>query len=156
MRKSKKLTPRQWALHNLIKEADGRRLSKFEICQAIEAYHYRPNSSDACSQIRDDARAINLSSECDMIIAFDRQEYYEATEEQALSLKERKEKTIRTAAEEIRAIKRKLLLNGQGKLLNNAGNPLREGNEEFHATVREPSSMDAVHGRVGELPEDER
>lgn len=85
MRKSKKLTPRQWALHNLIKEADGRRLSKLEICQAIDAYHYRPNSSDACSQIRDDARAINLSSECEMIIAFDKQEYYEATEEQAIA-----------------------------------------------------------------------
>lgn len=35
-----------------------------------------------------------------------------------------------------------LRLNGQGKLLNNAGNPLREGNEEFHETVREPSSVD--------------
>lgn len=130
-----KLTPRQWALHNYIASRKGERVSKRDIYENVSGYAWNENASDKCATIRLDQKAINASGECDSLIVFDHQEYYLATREQVEGFIERKMRTIRTAAREVSELRRKLGLDGQGKLLNNQLNPLREGNEEFHETV---------------------
>lgn len=136
MKKKTKLTTRQHRLADFIEASDGRRLSKREIYENVPGYEWHENASDKCPTIRTDMKAINASSERDVTIVFDHQEYYYATQEEVLDFIERKRRTIRECSREIYALKKKLARNGQGKVLNNQLNPLDKNDEEFHTTIR--------------------
>ena len=131
-----KLTTRQHRLADYIEANEGKRLSKRDIYENVPGYEWHENASDKCPTIRTDMKAINASSERDVTIVFDHQEYYYATSEELLNFIERKRRTIRECSREIYALKKKLAKNGQGKVLNNQLNPLGSGDEEFHTTVR--------------------
>lgn len=136
MAKAKKMTPRQWRLHDFIKNGDGKRFTKREIYEAVEGYEWHENHSDKCPAIRIDMKAINASSECDALIVFDHQCYYYATREQVEDFIERKKRTISVANKEVYVLKKKLALNYQGKLFNNQGNELKDGDKPYHEVVR--------------------
>ena len=136
-KKLTKLTTRQHRLADLIESGNGKRFSKRDIYEAVPGYEWHEDASDKCPAIRTDMKIINASSERDAIIVFDHQEYYYATREQVLAFIERKKRTISVANKEIYVLKKKLAKHNQGKLFNNQGNPLKEGDEKFHTTVRE-------------------
>lgn len=136
-KKSTKLTTRQHRLADLIEAGNGKRFSKREIYDAVPGYEWHEDDSDKCPCIRTDMKAINASSERDVIIVFDHQEYYYATREEVLTFIERKKRTISVANKEIYVLKKKLAKNGQGKVLNNQLNPVTDSDEQFHTTVRE-------------------
>lgn len=131
-----KLTTRQQRLADYIKAGEGKRFSKRDIYENVPGYEWHENASDKCPTIRADMKKINASSERDAIIVFDHQEYYYASREEVLNFIERKKRTISVANKEIYVLKRKLAKQGQGKVLNNALNPLKESDEQFHTTVR--------------------
>lgn len=131
-----KLTPRQQRLADFIKAGDGERFSKREIYENVPGYEWHENASDKCPTIRTDMKAINASTERDAIIVFDHQKYYYATRQEVLKFIERKKKTISVANKEIYVLKRKLAKHGQGKVLNNQLNPLKDCDEQYHTTVR--------------------
>lgn len=135
MNKPKKLTPRQWRLHNYMATTNGRRVTKREIFDNVEGYEWHENSSDKCPSIRADQYAINCSYECDSLIVFKNQCYYLATREEVEEFIQRKKRTISRASRENYYLRRKLAMDGQYKLLNNQGNELRDGNEEYHETT---------------------
>ena len=132
-----KLTTRQHRLADLIEGGNGKRFSKRDIYEAVEGYEWHEDASDKCPAIRTDMKAINASSERDVIIVFDHQEYYYATLEQALAFIERKKRTISVANKEIYVLKKKIAKNGQGKILNNQLKELKETDEQYHTTLRE-------------------
>ena len=136
-KKLTKLTTRQHRLADLIESGNGKRFSKRDIYEAVPGYEWHEDASDKCPAIRTDMKIINASSERDAIIVFDHQEYYYATREQVLAFIERKKRTISVANKEIYVLKKKLAKHKQGKLFNNQGNPLKQGDEQFHTTVRE-------------------
>lgn len=136
-KKLKKLTTRQHRLADLIESGNGKRFSKREIYEAVPGYEWHEDASDKCPAIRTDMKIINASSERDVTIVFDHQEYYYATREEVLAFIERKKRTISVANKEIYVLKKKLAKHNQGKLLNNQGNPITDNNEQFHQTVRE-------------------
>lgn len=118
-----KLTTRQWRLHDYIKSQSGRKVSKRDIYESMAGYEWHERASDKCPSIRTDMKAINASSECDIIIVFDHQKYYWGSKDEITRFIARKIRTIRTANKEIQELSRKLSLDGQGELLNNALNP---------------------------------
>lgn len=136
-RKITKLTTRQHRLADLIEQGNGKRFTKREIFENVEGYEWHEKASDHCPTIRTDMKAINASSERDVTIVFDHQQYYYASKEELLSFIDRKKKTISTANKEIYVLKKKLAKNRQGKILNNQDNPLSPKDEQFHTTVRE-------------------
>lgn len=132
-----RLTTRQHRLADLIEGGNGKRFSKRDIYEAVEGYEWHENASDKCPAIRTDMKAINASSERDVIIVFDHQEYYYATREEVLAFIERKKRTISVANKEIYILNKKLAKHNQGKLLNNQNNELKPSDEQFHTTVRD-------------------
>lgn len=135
--KKTKLTTRQQRLADFIKAGNGRRFSKREIYENVEGYNWHENASDKCPTIRTDMKVINASTERDAIIVFDHQQYYYASREQVQNFIDRKQRTIQTAGREIGVLKRKLAMQGQGKVLNNQLNPLKDSDEQYHTTVRD-------------------
>ena len=135
--KKTKLTTRQQRLADFIKAGNGRRFSKREIYENVEGYNWHEHASDKCPTIRTDMKAINASTERDAIIVFDHQQYYYASREQVQNFIDRKQRTIQTAGREIGVLKRKLAMQGQGKVLNNQLNPLKDSDEQYHTTVRD-------------------
>ena len=135
-RKNIRLTTRQQRLADLIKSGNGKHFTKREIFENVDGYEWHADASDKCPAIRTDMKAINASGERDIIIVFDHQEYYYASRDEVLAFIERKKRTISVANKEIYVLKKKLALNGQGKVLNNQLNELKDSDEQYHTTVR--------------------
>ena len=105
-KKLKKLTTRQHRLADLIENGNGKRFSKREIYEAVPGYEWHEDASDKCPAIRTDMKIINASSERDVTIVFDHQQYYYATREEVLAFIERKKRTISVANKEIYVLKK--------------------------------------------------
>lgn len=135
METKSRLTTRQWRLHDYIKSQNGRKVSKREIYEAVPGYEWHDGASDKCPTIRADMKAINASGECDSMIVFDHQLYYWGTKAEIEAFIARKIRTIRTAKAEIDELSRKLALDGQGELVNNAMHEAEA--PKFRRTVRD-------------------
>lgn len=131
-----KLTTRQWRLHDYVKAQNGRHVSKREIYEHVDGYEWHQEYSDKCPSIRNDMKAINASPECDAVIVFAKQEYYWASKDEIMDFINRKLKSIKVASKEISELSAKLAMDNQGKLLNNQGREVSDGNEQFHETTR--------------------
>ena len=127
---NKKLTPRQWATYNLIKNASSRGESA-TIEQIIANYPesaykdgYRRSeraSHDPCKSVWHDIVALNASSEIEKIIIIDNFTYRLATEEEAEAYYQTlKDKALR-AFNRAYNIRRKIRKDGQGKLISCQG-----------------------------------
>lgn len=136
-KKLTKLTTRQHRLADFIENGNGKRFSKRDIYEGVPGYEWHENASDKCPSIRSDMKIINASSERDVTIVFDHQNYYYATYEEVLAFIERKKRTISVANKEIYVLKKKLAKHNQGKLFNNQLNVLSDKDEQFHTTVKE-------------------
>lgn len=129
--KPERLTPRQWATYNLIKEASSRG-EKVSIEEIVANYHESAHkggyslstgvgSHDICGGVWKDVTAINASTEVEKIIIIDNFTYRLATEEEALAYySEMRTKALR-AIVRANAIKRKIKADGQGKLISCKG-----------------------------------
>lgn len=88
--KESKLTPRQWALLNLIKQnsfVGKRKTSQREICDALKEYGYEwretsGSNHDHCSAIWKDIKDINMSYQTDKIIIADNFQYWIGNEQE--------------------------------------------------------------------------
>lgn len=129
--KPERLTPRQWATYNLIKEASSRG-EKVSIEEIVANYHESAHkggyslstgvgSHDICCGVWQDVTKINASTEVEKIIIVDNFTYRLATEEEALEYySEMRAKALR-ALVRANAIKRKIKADGQGKLISCQG-----------------------------------
>lgn len=134
--KANKLTPRQWATYNLIKEASSRGGSA-SIEEVVANYHasaYKGGytistgvgTHDICKAVWLDVVALNASSEIEKIIVIDNFTYRLATEEEATAYYNKLlDKAIKGLVR-AQAIKRKIKADGQGKLISCQGNPIDE------------------------------
>lgn len=133
--KNQKLTPRQWATYNLIKNASswGDRVTIKDI---IDNYPECPSHKDGykaskvlkphdpCSAVWGDITAINASPEVEKIIIIDNFTYRLATAEEAEAYYvELREKAMRAL---VRAynVKEKMRKDGQGKLISCQDEPI--------------------------------
>lgn len=129
--KPEKLTPRQWATYNLIKDASSRG-EKVSIEEIVANYHESAHkggyslstgvgSHDICGGVWQDVTKINASTEVEKIIIIDNFTYRLATEEEAQEYyAEMRDKALR-ALVRANAIKRKIKADGQGKLISYQG-----------------------------------
>ena len=129
--KAKKLTPRQWATYNLIKEASSKG-EKVSIEEIVANYHESAHeggyaistsvgSHDICGNVWCDVVAINASSEVEKIIIIDNFTYRLATEEEAEEYYSNLKAKALRAFQRASAIKRKIRKDGQGKLISCQG-----------------------------------
>ena len=134
--KTNKLTPRQWATYNLIKNAssEGGSVSIEQIIASYSASDHKDGyiasrgakTHDPCSAVWCDITAINASSEVEKIIIIDNFTYRLATEQEAWDYyADLQARAIRAL---IRAhnIKNKIRKDGQGKLISCQGSPIDE------------------------------
>lgn len=129
--KTTKLTPRQWATYNLIKEASSKGVS-VSIEEIVANYHESAHkggyaistsvgSHDICGNVWRDVVAINASAEVEKIIIIDNFTYRLATEEEAEEYyADLRTKALR-ALQRASAIKHKIRKDGQGKLISCQG-----------------------------------
>ncbi len=134
--KAKKLTPRQWATYNLIKDASSRGV-KVSIEEIVANYHESAHkggyslstgvgSHDICCAVWQDVTALNASTEVEKIIIIDDFTYRLATEEEAEAYyAELRTKALR-ALQRAFAIKKKIRKDGQGKLISCQGEAITE------------------------------
>ena len=137
--KTAKLTPRQWATYNLIKEASSKGVS-VSIEEIVANYHESAHkggyslstsvgSHDICGNVWRDVVAINASAEVEKIIIIDNFTYRLATEEEAEEYyADLRTKALR-ALQRASAIKRKIRKDGQGKLISCKGEAIAENSK---------------------------
>ena len=85
MRKTKKLTTRQWKLYNFLKEnyEEGRYISKDEICNGLpEYYSINLKETRKCRSIESDVRTINFDDTIQKIIVSNKYGYKIGNEEE--------------------------------------------------------------------------
>lgn len=126
-----KLTPRQWATYRLIKEnseqgirtTQGDIIANYPIEEHKDGYaeNANPKAHDKCSAIWTDITALNKSPEIEKIIIIDNFTYRISNkEETAKYVRKQYEKAIACLAR-VAIIKRKMLADGQGKLISCQG-----------------------------------
>lgn len=131
MENSNKLTPRQWATYNLIKEASSRGESvpiEEIVANYPESAHEGgyslsrgAGSHDICKGVWTDITALNASTEIEKIIIIDNFTYRLATEAEAEAYYERLQNKAIRALVRAYAIKTKMRKDGQGKLVSCQG-----------------------------------
>ena len=128
--KAIKMTSREWALYNLLKQNPDKWYSKEEIVYEInvlmgaDTFIYNVKCWDKCSKIREDMIEINASKEVDKIIVLKDNHYKIANEEEVVRYLNKKIAMARRQERQVRDLKKKILQNGQGKLLSNQEKPI--------------------------------
>ena len=130
------LTPRQWALLNLIKQnsfVGKRKTSQREICDALKEYGYEWNDDekchDHCTAIWNDIKDINLSCDTDKIIIAYRFEYWIGDEEQTRAFVDKLWNDLAPRLSRYWSYLQKINRNGQGQLLSRKGEPIDENSK---------------------------
>lgn len=130
------LTPRQWALLNLIKQnsfVGKRKTSQKEICDALKEYGYEWNEDekchDHCTAIWNDIKDINLSFDTDKIIIAYRFEYWIGDEEQTRAYIDKLWNDLAPRLSRYWSYYNKVQRNGQGQLLSRKGEPIDENSK---------------------------
>lgn len=133
---SNKLTPRQWALLNLIKNNSfigKRKTSQREIYDALKGYGYEWNDDekahDHCSAIWNDIKDINLSYETDKLIISKNFEYWVGDEEQTQAFIDKLWSDLEPRLMRYWAYLKKVNRNGQGQLLSRKLQPIDDNSK---------------------------
>lgn len=128
------LTPRQWALYNLLNSDTNKWWTQREICDAIPSYHWIDDDRNHCAEIGSDRRFINNSQRVDKIIVTKKHCFKIATVEEYIEDRNRHIRRLKTEVEQIKAMDFKCNRDGQVKFMNNALEELKPENEQFHET----------------------
>ena len=129
-----KLTPRHWALYRLIYHnsiVEHRKTTQREICDKIEGYEWieSNNTSDHCSAIWTDVKDNNESPMHDKLIITKDYEYWIGSERETREFIKGLWKALSPRLKRYWSYLKKIGLDGQGKLLSNAGNVIVNVNE---------------------------
>lgn len=113
------LTERQLNLHKLLLTNPNKWFTQKEICDVILDYEYRErkNTSDKCSTIWQDREEINKSDEVENIIAMKNYCFKIANLEETVEEETRLYKNAMRNLKRMTVIKKKRLMDGQGRLL---------------------------------------
>lgn len=153
MKTIRKLTSRQWALYNLVKEYSekGIALEQDFIVDSIKGYEHskNPKNHNDCTSVWSDVwgdNGINWSSEVDKIIVIDNFTYKLGNEKDLeMYAKDLQKKALR-GLKRFWAIIKKMKNDGQLKLLSNQMNPIDENSKArtyVETFVNEVKEMEA-------------
>lgn len=134
--KQKRLTPRQWALFNLIYHnslVEHRKTSQKEICDKLSEYGYVYNSDekahDHCTTVWTDIKDLNLSYENDKVIISDDFEYWIGSEQETQEFLDKLWNDLCPRLVRYWNYKSKVSRNGQGQLLSTRLDPITENSK---------------------------
>lgn len=135
--KVNKLTPRQWALLNLIKQnslVGKRKTSQKEICDALKDFGYEwketsASNHDHCSAIWKDIKDINMSYQTDKIIIADKYNYWIGNEEETQAFIDGLWHDLCPRLIKYWAYFKKAQRNGQGIFIDRKGNVIDEDSQ---------------------------
>ncbi len=149
MEQTAKLSPKAWALYNFLKD---RTLGTSLTVTQREIYEYlvenrfqitwsevQNQHHDHCRGLKDLVDEINFSKDLDKMVYQKDWKYCIANEEQAEEIRENYHVKAMLALERESIIAAKCKRDGQGKLVDNAGNPMKPGNNEFHEAYNRPA-----------------
>lgn len=131
MPKMPKLTPLEWKVYRAI-EASEEPIAQKDLCEAV-GLAYRPLESheggikhrDGCRKLWNIVQHLNDTTEVEkMVVVTPDYRYSLATEEEARKKADRYHRQALTLMRREYALRRKMRLNGQGKLLSAQGNPI--------------------------------
>lgn len=135
------MTTRQYRLYDFLKkcyEANPERwIPQKEICFAVSGYNYIEEpygTTDHCSVIGDDVRAINADMTIDKLIVVSKYRFKIADEIEAQKEIDSHTRRLISQAVQIANFNKKIGRNGQCKLFNEFLNELNESNEQVHET----------------------
>ena len=144
IKQTTKLTPRQWALYRLIEYnslVECRKTSQREICSKLSEYGYVWNTDekchDHCSAIWGDIKDNNESLEHDHLIISDNFYYWIGSKRENEKYLAKLWKDLSGRLHRYWLFKKKLERDGQGKVLDNRGNPLSNKAKMFHECFNE-------------------
>jgi hypothetical protein len=119
------------------------KLTLEDVCNAIGIEYDEPKENQyiantkAYRKVWNIKEEINQSGYFDKTIVIDDNVYRFATEEELLEYDRKLEVQIKKLGKRRKMLKIKRRRDGQGKLLNNAGNPITPANKQFHESFRE-------------------
>lgn len=130
------LTPRQWALFNLIEynsKVEHRKTTQKEICERLGEYGYEWNSDekchDHCTIVWNDIKDLNLSGQNDKVIISKNFEYWIGNEEETKDFIDKLWNDLLPRLVRYWAYNRKISKNGQGQLFSTRLDPIEEGSK---------------------------
>lgn len=135
--KVNKLTPRQWALLNLIKQNSlmgHRKTSQREICDALKEHGYEwketsGSNHDHCVAIWNDIKDINMSYQTDKLIIAKNYEYWLGSEEETQEFIDGLWNDLAPRLIRYWAYLKKVNRNGQGIFIDRKGNVIDENSQ---------------------------
>lgn len=135
--KVKKLTPRQWALLNLIKHnsfVEHRKTTQKEICDMLKDYGYNwketsGENHDHCSTIWTDIKDINLSYETDKLIISDNFEYWLGDKQETQDFIDNLWKDLEPRLVRYWAYLKKVARDGQGQVVDRKGKAIENNSK---------------------------
>lgn len=145
------LEPIHYRLYDAMKASadEDTKLTLEDVCNAIGIEYDPPKENQyiantkAYRKVWNIKEEINQSGYFDKTIVIDDNVYRFATEEELLEYDRKLESQIKKLGKRRKMLKIKRRRDGQGKLLNNAGNPITPANKQFHEAFREPKKEDA-------------
>ena len=102
------------AMYAYVIAQGGRRVSKREIFENVDGYEWLASASDKCPTIRMDMKYVNANPDHDVLIVFEKQQYYAANKkDEARKYYNRKVTSLKTIVEELNVLRRKMMRDGQ-------------------------------------------
>lgn len=133
------LTPRQWALYRLIEHnslVECRKTSQREVCAKLSEYGYvwsdDEKTHDHCSAVWKDIKDNNESLEHDKLIISDNFYYWIGSDRETKKYIAKLWRDLSGRLHRYWAYRDKIKRDGQGKTLDNFGNPLSDKAKRFH------------------------